>query len=278
MKMASIKRLKKGVLVGIDQDDYAIAAAKKRLLDFESKVTIVKSNFEHMNKVLKKLGYSSVDGILLDLGVSSFQLDEAKRGFTYRNSDARLDMRMDPDNTKDAVSILNTYEEDELTRLFREYGEERFASRIARNIVRKRQESPIETAGELNELIDMAIPAKYKRTGGHPSKRVYQALRIEVNDELAVLKNSIDGMIDLLSAGGRLCIITFHSLEDRIVKNSFRRNEDPCTCPKELPVCVCGKKSKGKVVTRKPITASEEELNANSRSKSAKLRVFERIK
>ena len=273
---AILQKLQGGRLIGIDRDPDAIAAATRRLTPFKNSVTIVNSNYEHMNMIINKLGYKEVDGILLDLGVSSYQLDEGSRGFSYMKEDARLDMRMDQRSALDAMTVVNTYSDDELTTIFREYGEERFAKRIAERIVERRKEAPIETTGELNRIIDEAIPAKYKRTGGHPSKRVYQALRIEVNEELGTLKGCIDGMIDLLSAGGRLCVITFHSLEDRIVKQAFRRNEDPCTCPKNLPVCVCGKKPKGRVITRKPILPSETEMEQNSRAKSAKLRVFER--
>lgn len=273
---AILQKLQGGKLIGIDRDSDAIAAATERLAPFGNSVIIINSNYEHMNSIVNELRYEEVDGILLDLGVSSYQLDEGSRGFSYMKEDARLDMRMDQKSKLDAATVVNTYSDDELTRIFREYGEERFAKRIAERIVEKRQDASIQTTGELNRIIDEAIPAKYKRSGGHPSKRVYQALRIEVNDELGTLKGCIDGMIDLLSAGGRLCVITFHSLEDRIVKQAFRRNEDPCTCPKNLPVCVCGKKSKGRVVTRKPILPTEQEIQQNSRSKSAKLRVFER--
>lgn len=273
---AILQKLQGGKLIGIDRDADAITAATERLKPYENSVTIINSNYEHMNSIVNELGYKEVDGILLDLGVSSYQLDEGSRGFSYMQEDARLDMRMDQKGKIDAEMVVNTYSGDELTRIFREYGEERFAKRIAERIVEKRQDAPIQTTGELNWIIDEAIPAKYKRNGGHPSKRVYQALRIEVNDELGTLERCIDGMIDLLSVGGRLCVITFHSLEDRIVKQAFRRNEDPCTCPKELPVCVCGKKSKGRVITRKLILPTEQEIQKNSRAKSAKLRVFER--
>ncbi len=271
-----VKRLNKGKLIGIDRDPDAISAARQRLSAFEEKVSFINSNYEHMNKLINKMGYEKVDGILLDLGVSSFQIDEASRGFSYMQENARLDMRMDQRSSLDAEVVVNTYSEDELANIFKVYGEERFASKIAKNIVNKRKKSPIQTAGELNAIIEESIPAKNRYKGGHPSKRVFQALRIEVNDELEVLQGCIDSMIDLLFAGGRLCIITFHSLEDRIVKQAFRRNEDPCTCPKDLPVCICKKKSKGKVVTRKPILPTKEEYNRNSRSKSAKLRIFEK--
>ena len=216
-----------------------------------------------------------MDGILLDLGVSSYQLDTAERGFTYRE-DAPLDMRMDQRAELSAYDVVNGYSEEQLVRILRDYGEERFARNIARNICTARQEEPIRTTGELTEIIKRSIPAKIRATGGHPAKRTFQAIRIEVNQELTVLEESLDGMIDLLNDGGRLCVITFHSLEDRIVKNIFRKNEHPCTCPPDFPVCVCGKKSKGTVITRKPILPGEEEMTVNPRSKSAKLRVFER--
>ena len=265
-----------GRLIGIDQDADAIAAATQRLADYMDRVTIVRSNYSEMKTVLHDLGIDHVDGILLDLGVSSFQLDTPERGFTYRTEEAPLDMRMDDRQTQTAAGILNTYSEMDLFRIIRDYGEDRFAKNIARHIVAARAQKPIETTGELNEIIRAAIPAKVRATGGHPSKRTYQAIRIELNHELDVLQNNLDDMIDLLKEDGRICIITFHSLEDRIVKSSFRKNENPCTCPSSFPVCVCGKKSKGRVITRKPILPSEEELEVNSRSKSAKLRVFER--
>ena len=265
-----------GRLIGIDQDGEAIAAATKRLEPYRDRVTIVRSNYAQMCQVLKELGISKVDGILLDLGVSSYQLDNAERGFTYRE-DVPLDMRMDQRQTKTARDIVNEYSEMELYHMIRNYGEDKFAKNIAKHIVAARKEKPIETTFELNEIIKASIPAKVRATGGHPSKRTYQAIRIELNRELDVLENSIDMMIDRLNPGGRLCIITFHSLEDRIVKARFKNNENPCTCPPDFPVCVCGKKSKGKVITRKPIVPSDEELNENQRSKSSKLRVFERI-
>lgn len=271
------KRLsEKGRLIGIDQDEDAISAASKRLEEFKDRVTIVRSNYSDMKNVLKELGIEKVDGIILDLGVSSFQLDTPERGFTYRSEDAPLDMRMDNRNPLTAKDIVNTYSEMELFRIIRDYGEDRFAKNIAKHIVKAREKSTINTTGELNEIIKAAIPQKVRATGGHPSKRTYQAIRIELNHELDVLQDNLDDMIELLNDEGRICIITFHSLEDRIVKSNFKKNENPCTCPSNFPVCVCGNKSKGHVVTRKPILPSQEELQENSRSKSAKLRVFEK--
>lgn len=272
------KRLsKKGRLIGIDQDADAIQAASERLAEFSDRVTIVRSNYSDMAGVLGRLGIDHVDGIVLDLGVSSFQLDTPERGFTYRSEDAPLDMRMDDRQKLTAKDIVNQYSEMELFRIIRDYGEDRFAKNIAKHIVAERTKKPIETTGDLNAIIKAAIPMKVQVTGGHPSKRTFQALRIELNHELDVLQDNLDTMIDLLNPGGRICIITFHSLEDRIVKSNFKKNENPCTCPSNFPVCVCGNKSKGHVVTRKPILPSEEELEVNKRSKSAKLRVFERI-
>ena len=270
------KRLTTGRLIGIDQDADAIAAASERLKDYKDKVTIVRSNYAQMKEVLHDLGIDKVDGILLDLGVSSFELDTPERGFTYRSEDAPLDMRMDDRQTLTAKDIVNEYSEMDLFRIIRDYGEDRFAKNIAKHIVSARAVKPIETTGELNAIIKGAIPMKVQVTGGHPSKRTYQAIRIELNHELDVLRDNLDDMIELLDDGGRICIITFHSLEDRIVKSSFKKNENPCTCPSNFPVCVCGNKSKGHVVTKKPILPSEKELEENSRSKSAKLRVFER--
>ena len=272
------KRLsEKGRFVGIDQDDCALQAAGERLKEFGKNVRIdcVKSNYCQMKSVLENLGIDKVDGILLDIGVSSYQLDNAERGFTYRE-DAPLDMRMDQSSSFSAKDVVNQYDEMQLYRVIRDYGEEKFAKNIAKHIVAARQEKEIETTGELIEIIKASIPAKVRATGGHPAKRTFQAIRIEVNRELEVLQDSIDEMIDLLNDGGRLCIITFHSLEDRIVKNKFRENEDPCICPKNFPVCVCGRKSKGQVITRKPIVPSEQEVEENKRSKSSKLRVFEK--
>ena len=265
-----------GRLIGIDQDADAIKAAGQRLEGFGEKVTVIRSNYRDMKPELHKLGIDSVDGITLDLGVSSYQLDTADRGFSYR-MDAPLDMRMDQRQKMTARDIVNEYSEVELFRVIRDYGEDRFAKNIAKHIVAEREKAPIETTGQLNEIIRHSIPMKIQKTGGHPSKRTFQAIRIELNHELEVLRDSLDDMIDMLSPGGRICVITFHSLEDRIVKSAFRRNENPCTCPSHFPVCVCGKVSKGKVVTRKPILPSPEEQESNSRSKSAKLRIFERI-
>ena len=268
------RRLAGGHFYGIDQDDAAIRAAGERLAPFGEKVTILRDNYCNMNAALAACGVRRVDGIVLDLGVSSYQFDNGERGFSYRFN-ARLDMRMDRRQALTAADIVNGYTQEELSRVIRDYGEDPFAQNIAKHIVQARQERPIETTFQLNEIIKAAIPAKM-RQNGHPSRQTFQALRIECNGELDVLKNSLDGMIDLLGPGGRLCIITFHSLEDRIVKNVFRENENPCTCPKSFPVCVCGRKPKGRVVTRKPVLPREKELAENSRSKSAKLRVFEK--
>ena len=264
-----------GHFYGIDQDAAAIAAASQRLSEFGNRVTIIRSNYCEMCKELRDRGVTGVDGIVLDLGVSSYQLDEADRGFTYRE-DAALDMRMDQRQEKTARDIVNGYSEMDLYRIIRDYGEDKFAKNIAKHIVQARERQPIETTGELVEIIKASIPAKIRMQKGHPAKQTFQAIRIELNRELEVLRDSLDDMIDFLNPGGRLCIITFHSLEDRIVKNAFRKNEHPCTCPPDFPVCVCGKTPKGKVVTRKPILPGEGELEENSRSKSAKLRVFER--
>lgn len=271
------KRLsEKGRLIGIDQDADAIKAASERLAPFGDRITIIRSNYANMKEELHRIGVEHVDGIVLDLGVSSFQLDAPERGFTYREADAPLDMRMDDRQTVTAKDIVNDYSEMDLYRIIRDYGEDKFAKNIAKHIVAERAKKPIETTGELTEIIRASIPMKVQATGGHPAKRTFQAIRIELNRELEVLQNNLDEMIELLNPGGRICIITFHSLEDRIVKTSFKKNENPCTCPSDFPVCVCGNVSKGKVITRKPILPSEEELEENSRSKSAKLRVFER--
>lgn len=267
-------RLTTGHFYGIDQDDAAIRAASERLAPFEDKVTILRNNYCNMRAALTAEGIEKADGILLDLGVSSYQLDTEERGFSYRY-DAPLDMRMDQRQTLSAREIVNEYSENDLYRIIRDYGEEKFAKNIAKHIVRARVEKPLETTYELNEIIKAAIPARM-RQNGHPSKQTFQAFRIECNRELEVLKSSLDDFIELLNPGGRLCVITFHSLEDRIVKTIFRKNENPCTCPPDFPVCVCGKVSKGRVVTKKAILPSEQEILENSRSKSAKLRVFEK--
>lgn len=265
----------KGSIIGIDQDAAAIEAAGDRLKDFGEKVTIVRSSYRDMKSQLQKLGIDKVDGIVLDLGVSSYQLDTAERGFSYRN-DAPLDMRMDTRQKMTARDIVNDYTEMELYRVIRDYGEDKFAKSIARHIVEERGRFPIETTGRLSETVKRAIPMKYQKKSGHPAKRTFQAIRIELNRELEVLQSSLDDMIGLLNPGGRLCIITFHSLEDRIVKSAFRRNENPCICPPDFPVCVCGNVSKGRIVTKKPILPDKEEQEENTRSKSAKLRIFER--
>ena len=265
----------KGRFIGIDQDQDAIIAANERLAAYEDRVTIIRSNYCYMVNELKNLGIQKVNGIVLDLGVSSYQLDNEERGFTYR-VDAPLDMRMDQRQSRTAADIVNGYDEKELYRIIRDYGEDKFAKNIAKHIVAARAKAPIQTTGELTEIIRQSIPMKIQETGGHPAKRTFQAIRIELNRELDVLRESLDGMIDLLDDGGRICIITFHSLEDRIVKTIFRKNENPCTCPPDFPVCVCGKESKGKVITRKPILPSKVEMEENPRSKSAKLRIFER--
>lgn len=269
------RRLAGGHLIGIDQDEEALAAASERLKLFQDKITLVRDNYCNAPEVIKNLGITGVDGIVLDLGVSSYQLDNVERGFSYRY-DTALDMRMDTRQSLTAREIINEYPERELYRIIRDYGEDQFAKNIAKHIAAARKEKSIETTGELNELIKAAIPARMRANGGHPSKRTFQAIRIECNHELDVLKNSLDELIAMLNPGGRICIITFHSLEDRIVKSAFRKNENPCTCPPDFPVCVCGKKSQGKVITRKPVLPGEEELETNSRSKSAKLRIFEK--
>jgi len=263
----------KGRLIGVDQDEDAIAAAKERLKPYEERVTLIRDNYANAAETLVKMGIHGVDGIVLDLGVSSYQLDNEERGFSYRY-DAALDMRMDRRQSLSAKEIINEYPEAELARILRDYGEEKFARNIAKHIVAARRDKSLETTGELNEIIKAAIPAKMRVVGRHPSKRTYQAIRIECNRELEVLKTSLDGLIDFLNPGGRLCVITFHSLEDRIVKSAFRKNENPCTCPPDFPVCVCGQESKGTVITKKPILPTARETEENSRAKSAKLRVF----
>ena len=270
------QRLASGHLYGFDRDTDALAAAEVNLKPYDEKVTLIHSNFSAMKERLRGMGVTKLSGILLDLGVSSYQLDEASRGFSYMKEDAPLDMRMDRSETLTAADIVNTYSEEDIADILRIYGEERFARAIARNITKAREEKPLATAGDLNRIIERSIPARARRTGGHPSKRTFQALRIAANDELNALKTAVSDMIGLLESGGRLAIITFHSLEDRIVKQAFVKAQDPCTCPKEFPVCVCGKVSKGRVITRKPILPTEAEISENSRAKSAKLRIFEK--
>lgn len=270
-----VRRLTTGRLIGIDQDGDAIAAATERLQPYGERVTIVRSNYENFEIILDNLQIGQVHGILLDLGVSSYQLDTAVRGFSYME-DAPLDMRMDDRGERTAADIVNGYPQAELARVIREYGEDSFANNIAKHIVQAREKEPIKTTGELAEIIKAAIPAKLRAKEGHPAKRTFQAIRIELNRELTVLAESLDGMIKSLAPGGRFCVITFHSLEDRIVKQSFRKNEHPCICPPDFPVCMCGRKSLGAVITRKPILPSAEEIAENRRSKSAKLRIFER--
>ncbi len=265
----------RGRLIGIDRDEDAVAAAKERLISYKDRAAILRGSYRDLPELLAGEGVRKVDGILLDLGVSSYQLDSPDRGFTYR-TDAPLDMRMDRRQALSAYEVVNTYGEDELYQVIRNYGEERFARNIARHICAARSRQPIRTTEELTSIIRASMPAKNRWSGGHPAKRTFQAIRIEVNGELEGLEQALDPCIDLLNEGGRLAVITFHSLEDRIVKNCFRRNESPCTCPPDFPVCVCGKKSKGFVVTRKPILPSQEELEQNPRAASAKLRVFEK--
>lgn len=264
-----------GRLIGIDQDAAAIETATERLAPFGDRITIVRSNYRSVKEIVNKYSPEGVDGILLDLGVSSYQLDTAERGFGYK-TDAPLDMRMDQRQAVSAREIVNEYSENDLYRIIRDYGEDKFAKNIAKHIVMARQIKPVETTFELNEIIKASIPAKMRATGGHPSKRTFQAIRIECNRELEVLKDSLSDMIEVLKPGGRLAIITFHSLEDRIVKKAFKDAEDPCICPPEFPVCVCGRKPLGTVITKKPILPGEEETEENSRAKSAKLRVFEK--
>lgn len=265
-----------GRLIGIDQDRDALQAAGQRLAPFEDRVTLVHDNYEHMGRVLSDLRIDKIDGILLDLGVSSYQLDNPERGFSY-NTDAPLDMRMDrDDNALTAREIVNTWPAEELANILRDYGEERYARAVAANIVKEREKGPLETTGQLSEIVRRSIPKKMQQRGGNPCKRTFQAIRIACNRELDVLADSLDEMMERLAPGGRFCIITFHSLEDRIVKTAFRRWENPCTCPPEFPVCVCGRKPMGKCVSRKAILPSKEELEHNKRSASAKLRIFEK--
>lgn len=269
------KQLTTGKLIGIDQDGDAIKAASERLKEFGDNVIVCRDNYVNIASVLKNLGIEKVDGIYIDLGVSSYQLDTAERGFSYQ-LEAPLDMRMDDRNPMTAADIVNGYSQQELARIIRDYSEDKFAQNIAKHICTEREKEPIKTTTQLAEIVKQAIPMKMRLTGGHPAKRTFQAIRIELNAELTVLKDSINTMIDLLNPGGRLSIITFHSLEDRIVKEAFRKAENPCTCPPSFPVCVCGAVSQGKVITRKPVLPSEEELTENRRSESAKLRVFEK--
>ncbi len=265
-----------GRLIGIDQDRDALQAAGQRLDPFRDRVTLVHDNYEHMGRVLSDLRIDKIDGILLDLGVSSYQLDNPERGFSY-NTDAPLDMRMDrDDNALTAREIVNTWSAGELSDILRDYGEERYARAIAANIVKEREKAPLETTGQLSEIVRRSIPKKMQQRGGNPCKRTFQAIRIACNRELDVLADSLDEMMDRLAPGGRFCVITFHSLEDRIVKTAFRSWENPCTCPPEFPVCVCGRKPMGRCVSRKAILPSKEELDHNKRSASAKLRIFEK--
>ena len=270
------KRLTTGRLICIDQDPNAHEAAGKRLAEYKDRITFVRDNFGNIANILDSLGIEKIDGMLLDIGVSSHQLDEAERGFSYQQ-DAPLDMRMNPDRPFSAYDVVNGYDEDELDRVIFTYGEERWARRIAQFIVKERENKPIETTGELVDIIKKAVPKGARKDGPHPAKRTFQAIRIEVNGELEVLQRAIDDVAARLAVGGRLCIITFHSLEDRIVKEAFRKQENPCICPPQFPVCVCGKKPLGRVITRKPILPSKEELEENPRSRSAKLRVLEGV-
>lgn len=271
-----LKRLTgKGILIGVDQDGDAIDAASERLKEFEGKFQLVRSNYSEIETILNDLKISKIDGIVLDLGVSSYQIDNLERGFSYKE-DAPLDMRMDQRQLLNAADVVNGYTEEQLIAMLRDYGEERYAKSIAKAIIEGRKDRPIATTQELSDIVKNAVPKKYQIAKGHPAKKTFQAIRIEVNNELNILRQTLDKMIEHLNPGGRICVITFHSLEDRIVKLNFRNNENPCTCPPDFPVCVCGKKSKGKVITRKPIVPSDEEVENNKRSKSSKLRIFER--
>ena len=271
-----LKRLSgKGVLIGVDQDGDAIEAAGERLKEFDGQFQLVRSNYSEIETILSDLKISKVDGIVLDLGVSSYQIDNLERGFSYKE-DAPLDMRMDQRQLLNAADVVNGYTEEQLIAMLRDYGEERFAKRIAQAIVEARYKKPIATTQELSDIVKEAVPTKYSVKKGHPAKKTFQAIRIEVNNELNILRQTLDKMIEHLNPGGRICVITFHSLEDRIVKLNFRNNENPCTCPPDFPVCVCGTKSKGKVITRKPIVPTDEEIESNKRAKSSKLRIFER--
>lgn len=269
------KLSKKGKFIGIDQDEDAIKAASERLEPFSDRVTVVRNNYRNITEIASAVGIRKADGILLDLGVSSYQLDTADRGFSYMEN-ARLDMRMDNRANRSAYEVVNNYSESDLFRIIRDYGEERFARNIAKHIASERSMKPIETTGELARIIKESVPAKVRAKGGHPAKRTFQAIRIEVNSELEALSESLDDMAELLNDGGRICVITFHSLEDRIVKNTFKRWADPCTCPPDFPVCVCGNKPKGRIITGKPIVPGEEEVSSNRRAKSSKLRIFEK--
>lgn len=268
----------KGMLLGLDQDAYAAETSTRRLEEIgsEAKFKVVNTNFRNITETCRQLGIAQIDGILLDLGVSSHQLDEAARGFSYQH-DAALDMRMDRNSRLSAYDVINGYEERDIYRIIRDYGEEKWASRIARFIVEARGKQPVKTTYELVDIIKRAVPSAARRDGPHPAKRTFQAVRIEVNDELNILNNTIEECVTLLKPGGRLCIITFHSLEDRIVKLQFNKEVNPCTCPSNFPVCICGKKPRAVLVNRKPIVSSEDELKDNPRARSAKLRVLERI-
>jgi 16S rRNA (cytosine1402-N4)-methyltransferase len=271
-----LKRLSKdGMLIGIDQDKDALKAAKERLKEYEN-VQFVHNNFYNIENILETLDIPKVDGILMDLGVSSYQLDQGERGFSYMK-DAPLDMRMNRDNEFSAYEVINNYTFDDLLKIIRNYGEEKFAKRVTTFIVDRRAKKPIETTLELVDIIKAAIPAKARREGPHPAKRTFQAIRIEVNSELKILNKAIEDGVNKLNKGGRMAIITFHSLEDRIVKLKFRELADPCTCPKEFPICACGKKPLVRLIKRKAIEPTEEEVEENPRSRSAKLRVIERL-
>lgn len=265
-----------GKVIATDLDDYAIERAKERLSEFGDRLTVIKDNFKDFPEIKDRLDIEGFDGIILDLGVSSFQLDDRSRGFSYLKSDEKLDMRMDKSSPFSAETVVNEYKESDLKRIISEYGEERFAGKIAANIVAERKKNAITTVGQLNDIIEKSIPAKFKHDG-HPSKRTFQAIRIEVNGELDGLYETVIAMTRGLKKGGRIAILTFHSLEDRIVKRAFRELETDCICDKSLPVCVCGKKREAIIITKHPITASEEEISLNSRAKSAKLRVAERV-
>ncbi len=270
------KLSEKGRLIGIDRDEEALKTAEERLAGFPCRVDLVQSNYADIRSVLTQLDIPGIDGALLDIGVSSFQLDNPERGFSYMH-DAPLDMRMNQEDPLTAWDVVNRYSEGDLARIIREYGEERWAKRIASFVVERRRTQPIDSTGQLVEIIKAAIPAKARRSGPHPAKRTFQAIRIEVNDELGQLKRAVEEYLDVMNVGGRLAVITFHSLEDRIVKEAFQKRANPCTCPPELPVCVCGKVADVRKVTRKPIQPEEEELEVNPRSRSAKLRVCEKI-